>query len=475
MVRTQLALIATVAILSACKAGPDYKGPPVSASGAAARSAFLRGDGDGVATAPVARWWMQLGDPALDRLVDDALAHAPSIAVAQARIAQARAGLSASRTALLPSIGATFVAPYLNLPSGALGLKANSGDRVDSSSYTLGFDASWEADLFGGNRRQLESAAATAGAAEAALADVKVSLAAEVARAYVALRLRQVTAVAQEQQVMIDRILVQLAEQRFQAGTTPAQPLDQARGQLARDSADLVRSRAEATVLLDQIAVLTGREPGALDADLAAPAAVPLPPAKVAVGDPAALLRQRPDIRMAERRLAAATADVGVKISARFPQVRFVGILGLGGTNIGDVVDPTSLLGLVLPQIRWSIFDGGRAAAETRAARAARDEAEARYRNTVLSALQDAENSLARFGALRIAYAEALEARDRAGHAADLEQQRSDAGAVGRASGLDARRQAVLADIANISARAELTMGFVAVQKALGLGWAPER
>ncbi|HEX7858370.1 MAG TPA: efflux transporter outer membrane subunit [Sphingobium sp.] len=476
MTRTASLSLLTLGLLlglSACKAGPDYKGPPPTAAGAQARGAFLRGDGDTLNAAPSARWWEALGDPVLTGLVDDALAHSPNIDAAQAKITQARAGLAGNRAALLPSLGTSFVAPYINLPAGTLGLAEDSGERIGSTSYSVAFDASWELDLRGANRRKVESAAAKADAAEAGLADAQVSLSAEVARAYVSLRLRQAMAAAQEQQAGIDRSLVSLAEQRLTAGTAPAQPLDQARSQLAQSESDLAKSRAETLVLIDQIAVLTGREPGALDTLLSTPASIPQPPAQVAVGDPASLMRNRPDIRTAERQLAAANADIGAKIAARFPKVSFIGLLGLGGTSIGDIVDPSSVLGAVLPQISWSLFDGGRSAADVRSAKGAHAEADAKYRTAVLTALQDAENSLTRFGAQRIAYARALDARDRAAHSAGLQAQRAAAGTAGRSDALSARRQQLQAELTAASARADLSTAFVAVEKALGLGWTP--
>ena len=275
----------------------------------------------------------------------------------------------------------------------------------------------------------------------------------------------------QQRQVEIDRELVALAEQRFAAGTIPQQPVNAAEAQAFASEADAAKSRAEIAVLMDQIAVLTGREPGTLDALLTPPAPVPLPPAQVAVADPAALLRSRPDIRMAERQLAAANADVGVKIADKFPKISFLGLLGLGGQNIGDIFDPAKIVGIALPQIKWNLFDGGRANRQVDAAKGAFAEAEANYRRTVLAALQDAEASLSRFGAQRVAFGKALDAEDRARRNVDLQQQRYLAGTVGKPDRLTAERQALQLAMASASSRAELSSGFIAVEKALGLGW----
>lgn len=468
------AMLASAALAGCTTVGPNYAGAPAAAPVAAARPGFLRADAQTTTTAaPAARWWEALGDPVLDDLVTRALADSPNIAAANARIAQARAGLAANRTAAIPTISASGAVPYVNVPADLFG--GDKGGRTDSTIYNVGFDASWELDLFGGTRRKIEAASARAEAAEAGAADARVTLSAEIARAYTGLRARQALLAVQDEQAAIDASLVDLASQRFARGTAPEQPLAQARAQQAQTDGDRAKSRAEIAVLVDQLAVLTGQEPGALDVQLAAPAPVPAVPASVAVGDPATLLRNRPDIRMAERQLAAANADVGAQIAAGLPKISFMGLIGLGGTSIGDVVDPGKIIGLALPQLRWSLFDGGRNKAQVNTKRAAFDEAQAKYRNTVLTALQDAETALTRFGSQRQVYGKALEAQTQARRAETLQGQRADAGTIARADALTARRQRLQAAQAAISAQAELTTDFIAVEKALGLGWQPQQ
>lgn len=468
-----LSLTLTLALLGGCATSPDYKGPPAFAGDAAARGGFLRAPAGTAATAPAARWWEALGDPVLDRLVETALVGSPDIAIADARITQARAGLAANRTALLPSVNVSSVAPYFNVPGGLFSSNGQSGGRDSVTVYNVGFDASWEVDLFGGTHRKIEGASARAEAAEAGVADARVAISAEIARAYVTLRAKQATIGLMEQRLEIDRDLVAMAEQRLRGGTAPAQPVAQAKATLAQSEAELATTRADASVLLDQIAALAGKEPGALDTELAASptASVPLPPAEVAIGDPALLLRSRPDIRVAERTLAAADADVGVQIANRFPKLSILGLIGLGGQNIGDIFDPAKIIGLALPQLKWSLFDGGRAKAQVSNARGARAEAEAGYRKAVLGALQDAEGSLTRFGSQRIGYGKALEAEDQARRIAQLQAQRAAGGTLSRAESLSAGRQALAALAQTVAARAQLTSSFIAVEKALGLGW----
>ncbi|MDF8333858.1 efflux transporter outer membrane subunit [Novosphingobium cyanobacteriorum] len=466
-----LLLMASAALAACTTVGPNYKGAPGVADAAAARSTFLRAPLGASNTVPASQWWTVLNDPQLDRLITMALADAPDIAIANARIAQARAGLAANRTALLPSLNVSGTAPYFNVPGGLFSADGQGGGRDSVQVYNLGFDSSWEIDLFGGTRRKIEAANARAEAAEAGLADAQVTLSAEIARAYVSLRAKQAAAAIQMRQADIDRALVGYAEERLRAGTAPAQPLAQARATLAQSEADLASTQADITVLQDQIALLVGKEPGALDAQLAGPSPIPLPPAEVALGDPATMLRNRPDVRRAERQLAAANADIGVQIANRFPKISFLGLLGLGGQSIGDIFDPSKIIGLAVPQIKWSLFDGGRTEAQVSSARGAFAEADAAYRKTVLGALQDAEGSLTRFGALRTGYGKALEGEAQARKVAELQAQRANGGTISTADALAAERQALSAALNAASQRAALTTGFVAVEKALGLGW----
>jgi outer membrane protein TolC len=197
---------------------------------------------------------------------------------------------------------------------------------------------------------------------------------------------------------------------------------------------------------------------------------VPLPPAAVAIGDPAALLQRRPDIRAAERQLAQRTAQIGVADAARFPRLNILGLIGLGGTRLSDI-SPDKLVGLAAPMLQWNFLDFGRNRARINQAEGQRDEAEAQYRGTVLGALKDAEGALSRFGHRRETVASLLRSKASADRAADLMRQRFRAGTATLIDALDAERQRVSAE-QNLSAgTAGLTGDFIALQKALGLGW----
>ena len=463
-----LVLPLATALLAGCAAvGPNWHGAPAAAPDAAARGHFVRADEAVTPAPPVAQWWQALGDPVLDDLERRALAGSPDLAAARARIDSARAALSVAKAAQLPTVGVSAVAGDVSLPGALLSRNGRLSEQV----YGDDFQASWEVDLFGANRRRTESARDRAAAADASAADVAVSLSAEVARVYVELRAEQASAAVLDRQVACDEDVLRHARDRFAGGTVADQSVDSARSTLAQSKSDLSDSRARIAANADQLAVLIGQEPGALDSLIATPTPVPNVPATVAVGDPARLLRHRPDIRAAENQFAAANADLGARIADRLPTISFTGILGLGGTSVGDAFSPSTLIGLIAPQIKWNAFDGGRGAAQVRAARGALAEADATYRSKVLSALDDAEGALTRFGAARRAYGHAVEQREAAEHLAGLQAGRAAGGTLSRADVLTADRQALRAQLGTVSAQAQLTTDFIAVEKALGLGW----
>jgi NodT family efflux transporter outer membrane factor (OMF) lipoprotein len=468
-------LIIAPLALAACTVGPNYAGPPKVASPAT----FARaGQGADTAAPAVARWWETLGDPVLNTIETRALAANPDLAVAAARVRQARASLRSERAGQLPKVSAQ--ADYLHAQLPGLDLGNGSGDAQGGSGgnsinsldfFNLGFDASWEVDLFGGGRRDMEAQRAALAAAEANVADAQVSLTAEVAQAYVNWRDRQARIALSARSAATERQMLALAQQRFAGGTASELDVERLRGQVESTDAERLPLQAEADAYRDALAMLTGAAPGALDAELAPPVPAPLPPAEVAIGDPAALLQRRPDIRAAERQLAQQTARIGYAEAARFPRLSFMGLVGIGGTHPGDVVDPGNITALIAPQLSWSFLDFGRNAARVEQVRGQRDEAEAHYRSVVLGALRDAEDSLSRFGHRRDTVASLARVKASADRASLLMQQRYRAGTATLTDTLDAERQRLSAEQNLAQGTAALTGDFIAVQKSLGLGW----
>ncbi|MEJ8798712.1 efflux transporter outer membrane subunit [Trinickia caryophylli] len=466
--------LALLASLPGCTVGPDYRGAPSVASDAGNASAFVRTPASGVSHTPAAStWWRALGDAELDTLIEAAFAHNPDVDAAKARLRQARAQLNRSEADLLPKSSATVAALRTREPN----LSALTGSRSGSSGggpiqlYAASLDASWELDLFGGTRRAIEAASADADAVDADLADTQVSLAAEVAQAYVDLRDRQARLGLATDTAALQQRMLELTEDRRAHGTAADVDVERLRGQVETTRATIVPLEAGIADALDRLAVLTGRAPGALDGELSAPKPLPAVPATVAVGDPAAMLRRRPDIRAAERRLASSNAQIGEHVADYFPKLTLFGDLGFTAAQPAHLFRKTNFSWLGVPYLQWNVLDFGRTAANVRGAEASRDEARARYAHTVLAALQDANSALSQYGHQR-EHLVRLEAVERsADRASTLEQQRYRAGVSTLIDLLDTQRTQFSAQQDVVAGRAELLKDFVLLHKSLGLGW----
>ena len=473
-------LLASIAlILTGCTVGPDYHGAPVVIAPA---QTFVRADASANATAPTAQWWTALGDPELNQLITQTLATNPGVDVARARVREARANLRQQTATGLPTTGAS--AAYLRTAnvSSLLGGGSSSSGGADSGStgssdsgalnlYVVGFDATWELDFFGGNRRAVEGASATVAASEAQVADAIVSLTAEVAQSYIALCDARQRLKLTQQNYDIEAHLVELMKLRRAGGAATDLDVVRVTNQLDTTRAMLPAIRAAVSEQLNRLAALTARAPGALDTQLADVGPVPAPPATTNIGDPVALLRRRPDIRVAERQLAQHTAAVGQSVAAQFPKVSLFGTVGFAATHPQDLFNSGNFTYLAGPLLQWTPWDFGRNRARVAQANAARDEAEANYRQTVLNALADAETSLARYGQQRDAVTDLALARASAQESYRLTELRLRGGTAATTDVLDADTRRTQADLSYQQGLAALTQDYVALQKSLGLGW----
>ena len=335
----------------------------------------------------------------------------------------------------------------------------------------MGLNANWELEFAGGSRRRIEASNAQAAATVANAEDAKVQLTAQVASTYVNLREAQFRAEQFEAQISLQEEILALTYQRYQRGALPLFPVGTANAELEVLKSQLAEAEADIAVLSDALAILTGQVPGSVDAALTTAHSIPMPPEQVAIGDPASLVARRPDIRAAERSLAASTARIGVAEAARFPKLSFTGILGLGGSSLDDVVDVGDFSALAIPRLQWNFLDFGRVDAAIDQTGAARNEAVANYQQTVLLALQDAERALARFGQQRVALAASMQIKKQADVAADLNRQRFAAGAISKADLNRALREQQQASADLVRAKGALTLAWIALQKSLGLGW----
>ncbi|MGX9981735.1 TolC family protein [Methylobacterium fujisawaense] len=344
MPRTIVALAAT-GLLGGCIVGPDYAGLPVAAPHAEAGAPFVRASATRtVSFDPPARWWTALREPIHSDLVEEALATNTSVQVASARQRQSRALLGQRTADLAPTVSANTVALSNQFPVKDFvgsGLTSGLGDSAGAASsaftvpksintdlYNASFDATWETDVFGGKQRVIEQAAAQDEAAEAAVADAQIQVAAEVAQAYVTLRGAQRRLALTLRAASLQREVVGLSQQRLAGGAASALDVERLRIQLETGASQASAFQAQIDQSLNQIAVLVSREPQAVDPVLKQPRTVPVPPLSLAVGDPAGMPRRRPDIRRAERQLAAANAQIGQSVARLFPRVNLIGNAG---------------------------------------------------------------------------------------------------------------------------------------------------
>ena len=476
--------------LAGCVVGPDYHGPPKVAESALHRPAFLRAGGDASTAPPPAAWWRALSDGELDRLEDTALADAPVLAIAEARLRQSRAGLSVMRADQLPRSGLAGAVVRTNAASsllrGELGTGAPPAGPLGTAEaeeavvfdrpldfYDVGFDSIWEIDLFGGRLRAVEAAGAGAQAAQADLQDVDVSLTAEVAQAYVQARSLQARLALIRRATELQTRLLTLMQARRAGGVASELDVERLLQQRDLTASNLQPLQSELVEQTDRLAALLGQPAGSLDEELARPALVPLPPVQVAVGDPADLLRRRPDVRAAERRIQQRNALIGQRTAELFPKVTLLGEVGLGSTGLSGLLQGASLAYTVAPVLRWSPLDFGRTRSRIVEASAAHDEALAEYRRTVLQALQEAETALSRFGRGRETLAALRRVQASAERSAELTRLSLQGGEATSLDILDAEERRVRAETDVAEACAALTQDFIALQKSLGLGWRP--
>jgi NodT family efflux transporter outer membrane factor (OMF) lipoprotein len=464
-------LLLSAALLSACTVGPDYHGAPNVAPNTLAAGRLPHDKVDALKTPAVAQWWQSLGDAQLNALIAQAMHNSPDVATARARLRQSRASLKGADAELMPKVSADAAMLKLRSPDTSVLGGDSGGGRGPLTLYLAGFDASWEADLFGGSRRAIEAAQAEAESSEARLADAQVQLAAEIVQTYADLRDQQARLALVEASVAIEDQALDLTRQRRSRGVASQLQLEQVLTQADNTRAQRMPLQASMVESVDQLGLLCGLEPGELDAQLNTPQPLPSIPSQVPFADPAAILKARPDIRVAERALASSNAQIGEKTADWFPKLSLTGDLSFSAADPGHLARKENGTWLLLPRLTWNVLDFGRVAASVEGARAGHDEALAQYKSVVLSALRDADVSLARYGHQRenVVLLRSVEAS--AVRAADLTQQRYRAGTASTLDWLDAERTRYQAQESRISGDAALLKDFAALHKSLGLGW----
>jgi outer membrane protein, multidrug efflux system len=412
-------------------------------------------------------WWRGFQDNTLNQLVDQALANNHDLRVATARLREARALRSETTFDRYPTV--TSQASYTRQRLSEAVTPAG-GDR-DIELYDAGFDASWELDFFGRVRRSIEASSAAVGAAEASRQDVMVSLLAEVARNYFELRGTQNQLAVAQRNAENQRQTLDLTIALLEGGRGTELDTSRAEAQLTSTLASIPPLETAVKQAIYRLGVLIGQQPTALELELSAPLPLPMLPTLVALGRPDDLLRRRPDIRVTERNLAAATADVGVATADLFPRVTFTGSVAVqtgSFLGFGKGGSDTFVLG---PSIFWAAFDLGRVRARIRAADARTEAALAQYEQRVLVALEETENALVDFTrqqARRDLLQASAQASEKAVH---LARQRYQFGVADFLTVLDAERTLLEAQDRLAESETRTATALVAVYKALGGGW----
>ena len=460
----RLSVACVVTLVAGCTAlGPDYRAPgagelsvPASWHGGAPAGASVPAD--------LAAWWRTLGDATLDELIAAALAANPDLKVAQARLREARVRRDVALAGRFPTIGAS---------ASASRTRAEAGAGSSRSAYDAGLDASWEPDIFGGRRRGIEAAGADLEAAVEDMRATQVALAAEVALNYVQVRALQARLGIARANLGTQSETLQLTQWRAQAGLTSSLDVEQARAAVEQTRAQVPSLESSLAGARNRLAILAGAPPGALDARLAATAAIPAVPDPIAIGIPADTLRQRPDLRAAERRLAAETARIGQREAERFPSLSIGGSIGVESLTLGSLLEREAIVGRLVARLAATLFDGGRLRSQVEAQSAVRERALHSYEAAVLTALEDVENALAQLANARLRLEALANAADAARNAAIYAEHRYSAGITDFQTVLDTQRTLLSAQDNLKSTEAEQASALIRLYKALGGGWDP--
>ena len=454
-------LAAVVLLLSGCAVGPNYKRPPTSAP-----ATFANADAVTTTNAEIRTdWWRTFNDPLLERFIAQASTNNYDLRRAQARLLEARALWTEARFDFAPTVRGTARYEKYQLSQDAAGTRARRNEL-----YRAGFDATWELDIWGNVRRNVEAARATVESVEATRDDVLVTIQAEVAANYIDVRGTQSQLEVATRNATNQAQTLELAVTLLNGGQGTQLDVARARSLLNETLASIPRLEASLHSAMYRIAVLCGLQPTALASDLLATRTFPKIPTELALNSPTELLRNRPDVRAAERSLAAATARIGIETADLFPRVTFNGSVALEASSFGELTSPGAQAYNLGPHISWAAFDLGRVRQRIKAADARAQQALVTYEQTALLALEETENALVALSRERQRFAYLTEAERSAAEAAQLARQRYLDGIADYLSVLDAERTLLELQDELVIAQTLTVTRLIAVYKALGSG-----
>lgn len=464
-------LAACLALLAGCAVGPDYQPPKAGVSAQSWTSPLAGGETNG--PADLAAWWKNFGDTNLDSLMVAAAQSNLTLHIAEARVREARAERGVVAGGLWPSVGSS--ASYSRNRWGQNSFPPlPRGTALDYDSYSAGFDAAWELDIFGGTRRAVESANAEMGAALFSQRDVLVSLLAEVARNYIGARAYQQRLAITRDNIHAQQEILDLTRNRFQNGLTSDLDVQQATALLTATEAQVPSLETGFDQSAYHLAVLLGQPPGALLDEMSVEKPIPLTPPFVPVGLPSDLLQRRPDVQHAERELAAATARIGVAKSDLFPKFSLTGFAALESVSADNWFDYASRAWSAGPTVQWELFEAGSIRANVRVQNARQEQALDQYQQTVLTALEDAENALTAYAREQVRRESLSQSVEANRQALELSTQLYKSGLADFLRVLDSERSLYATQDALVQSDQTVSLNLVQLYKALGGGWENE-
>jgi outer membrane protein, multidrug efflux system len=467
-------LFAVLALsLTGCMVGPNYRTPQVAVPAAYTQPLTAPTNQP---PATLSEWWRLFHDPQLDSLIREAALANLDVRLAQARVREARAQQGVVRSVLFPSVDANGDYSRARVSeNGSDGFLAHAGNQpYEGNLFDLGFDMNWEVDVFGRNRRAVQAAKADVGAAEESSRGVLITVLGEVGVNYLDLRgLQKELAVARDN-LRLQEQTVALTRDRFLAGLASELDTSRAEAQAANTRSQVPLLEQDVQRSIHRLSILLGKEPAQLEALLAPPASIPAAAPDIPVGLPSDLLRRRPDIRQAEREVAAATARVGVATGDLFPRFFMTGAAGLESVNASDFFTAGSRMWSIGPSLRWPIFTAGRIRQTIKVQNAQQEQALIRYEQTVLTSLEEVENALVACGKEEEHHQSLQQSESANRRSVEQADERYRSGLVDFLNVLEAQRS--LLAVQEELARSERTMGqnIVRLYKALGGGWGGE-
>lgn len=470
-----------------CMVGPDYRRPSMHPP-----SRFIKASTAPSTTQPsimpaevvdLQRWWESFHDPVLNHLITEGIGSNLDVQLAEARVLEARANLQGNVATLFPTVdsSASYSRSQIsknalgNLGGGGTGNRATSGTfglpGSRTNLYQAGFDAGWEVDLFGGTRRAVEAAEYTFESQIDARRNAMITFLSEVARNYLIVRGLQQELAIVNSNVASQKEFLELTRSKFQGGIATDLDVNQQEAQVASTESSIPTIKAQIQQAIHRIGVLLGRNPEDLEAELAPTGSLPFGPPVVPPGLPSDLLRRRPDVLLAERRLAAATANVGVATADLFPKLNLTGSYAWESTQLKNWFNGPSQMWSFGPTLSWRLFDAGQIWANIRVQNARQEETLIQYRQTVLQALSDVEDAL-------VAYQREQERRDALRRSVDsnmrsvaLAKQLNQAGVVDFLNVLTAEQNLFVSQDQLSQSNQAVSTDLVAICKALGGGW----